>query len=59
MLLSTLWQIDPNTTMGYLVLGYVVMWGIAFLYVLNLAVKQRNLRRDITLMRRLLEEDEG
>lgn len=58
MLWSTALQVDPNTTMGYLVLGYAVMWVIALLYILGLAFKQRNLRQDIALMKRLLEEDE-
>ncbi|MCB0032714.1 MAG: hypothetical protein KDE51_01745 [Anaerolineales bacterium] len=59
MLWSTALQIDPNATMGYLILGYAVMWVIALLYILNLALKQRNLRQDIALMKRLLEEDEA
>ncbi len=51
--------IDPNITLDYLLLGYGVMWLCALVYVLMLANKQRNLRRDIALMRRLLElEDE-
>lgn len=50
-------QIDPNITLDYLLLGYAVMWLCAFLYVLMLANRQRNLRRDIDLMRRLLEEE--
>lgn len=57
MLWSGLWQVDPTITMGYLVLGYAVMWVIAFLYVLSLAVKQRNLRQELELMRRLLEDE--
>lgn len=45
--------------MNYLILGYGVMWLICALYVANLASRQRNLRRDIHFLRRLLEEDEG
>lgn len=51
-------QIDPNVTMNYLILGYSVMWLICAVYVFSLANRQRNLRRDIALLRRLLEEDE-
>lgn len=49
---------DPNRFNQYLMLGYAVMWIVAMVYVLNLANKQRNLRQEIELMRRLLEEDE-
>ncbi|MBK8432669.1 MAG: CcmD family protein [Chloroflexi bacterium] len=52
-------QVDPSLTMNYLILGYGVMWLICALYVANLASRQRNLRRDIHFLRRLLEEDEG
>ena len=57
MLFSILQQIDPAITMNYLVLGYGAMWLICALYVLNLANKQRQLRRDIEFLRRLLDED--
>lgn len=50
---------DPNRFNQYLMLGYAVMWIVAMVYVLNLANKQRNLRQEIALMRRLLEEDEA
>lgn len=53
-------QVDnPNRFNGYLMLGYAVMWIVALVYLLNLANKQRNLRQEIELMRRLLEEDEA
>ena len=42
----------------YLLLAYVVMWIVALVYLLTIANKQRNLRQEIRLMRRLLEEDE-
>lgn len=59
MLLSELFQgIDPNITLDYLLLGYAVMWLCAFVYVLSLANRQRHLRRDVALMRQLLEDDE-
>lgn len=50
---------DPNRFNQYLMLGYAVMWIVAMAYLLNMANKQRNLRQDIKLMRRLLEEDEA
>jgi CcmD family protein len=57
MLHSFLLQIHPNTHLDYLLLGYAVMWLVAFLYVLSLAGRQRNLRRDIALLRQLLEDN--
>ena len=52
-------QIDPNLTNNYLILGYVVMGLIALVYVISLVSRQRNVQKDIELMRQLLEEDEG
>lgn len=52
-----MFQIDPNTTLNFLLLGYAAMWVIGFGYVLSLANRQRNLRRDIRLMRQLLEDE--
>jgi CcmD family protein len=57
MLFNILAQVDPNITMNYLVLGYAAMWLICAVYVLSLANRQRNLRRDIEFLRRLLEEE--
>lgn len=48
---------DPNRFNDYLVLGYVAMWLIGMVYVISLVVRQRNLHQDISLMKRLLEED--
>ena len=50
---------DPNRFNEYLLLAYGVMWLVVLVYLLNLANKQRNLRRDLQLMHRLLEEDEA
>ena len=58
--LNIAWQssINPNTFNNYLILGYAVMGVIGLVYVVSLAVRQRNLRQDIQLMERLLQEDE-
>jgi len=50
---------DPNRFNQYLLLAYAVMWLVAMAYLFNVANKQRNLRQEIRLMRRLLEEDEA
>jgi CcmD family protein len=45
-------------TTPYLILGYAVMWLIGTFYVVTLINRQRNLRQDINLLQKLLEEDE-
>jgi len=50
--------IDPNITLDYLLLGYVVMWVIALFYVITLHSRQRNMRQDIALLKQLLEEND-
>ena len=51
-------SIDPNNFNNFLILGYVVMGLIGLVYIVSLAVRQRNLQQDIQLMERLLQEDE-
>lgn len=50
--------VTPDTFNNYLVLGYFVMGVISLVYIVSLAVRQRNLRQDIQLMERLLQDDE-
>ena len=52
-------QVDPFITIEYMVLGFGAMWVIAGGYVAFLAVQQRNLKRDIDLLNRLLDEEEA
>ncbi len=49
---------DPDKFNGFLLLGYGVMWLIVMIYVASLAMRQRNLRRDIELMEQILQEDD-
>lgn len=48
---------DPNRFNGYLVLGYLVMSSIALIYVLSLAIRQRNVEKDIALLQQVLGEE--
>jgi len=50
--------IDPNQFNGFLILGYGVMWLIVMVYIISLYLRQRNLRRDLELMKRILQEDD-
>lgn len=49
---------DPDKFNNYLLLGYAVMWLIFMLYIASLAIRQRNVRRDIELMEQILQEDD-
>lgn len=49
---------DPNQFNNFLFLAYVVMGVIALGYIISLGVRQRNLRRDIELLKRILQEDD-
>jgi heme exporter protein C len=47
---------EPNRFNAYLIGGYVVMSGLCLLYMLYLYNRQRNLQKDIALLRQLLQE---
>ena len=49
---------DPDKFNSYLLLGYAVMFLIVMIYIASLALRQRNLRRDIELMEQILQEDD-
>ena len=49
---------DPDKFNGFLLLGYGVMWLIVMIYIISIALRQRNLRRDIELMEQILQEDD-
>lgn len=50
-------MMQPPDTFGYLLLGYGVMFGLLFLYVLSWQLRRRNLEKDLEMMKSL-EEDE-
>lgn len=50
--------VDPNNFNDYLMLGYFVMAAIGLVYIVSLALRQRNLQQDLHLMKRLLQDDE-
>lgn len=55
---AALQGVDPNQFNDFLLLGYGAMWLIGMLYVASLAIRQRNLRRDLDLMEEILQEDD-
>lgn len=48
---------DPNRFNAYLIGGYVMMSTFCLVYMLYLAIRQRNLVNDIALLQQLLQED--
>lgn len=47
---------DPNQFNNYLLLGYVAMWAIGLVYIIIMNTRQRNLEKDINLLKRLLKD---
>jgi hypothetical protein len=45
----------PNT-LNYMLLGYAVLFGLPFLYVLSWIVRRRNLAKDLELLQSLKDE---
>lgn len=50
MLFTMLLQEGPAETTGYMIFGYIVIFGAIFLYIVSLYLRQRNLKRDLELM---------
>jgi CcmD family protein len=43
--------------MTYMIAAYSVIWLLTFVFIASIFVRQRRLRRDVTLMEQLLETD--
>ncbi len=56
-MLATLFPLlaaDPTPdTSGYMVAGYIVIFGIMLVYLVSLLVRNRNLRRDLETLEEL------
>lgn len=46
----------PANTMGYMIAGYAVIFGVMLIYMVSLVVRWRNLRQDEQLLQDLKEE---
>ena len=42
----------------YLIAAYAVFWGLTFVLVLSIWLRQRRIDRDLQVLRTLLDEDE-
>ncbi|MBL8055424.1 MAG: hypothetical protein JNK29_01935 [Anaerolineales bacterium] len=47
---------DTPDTFNYLLLGYAVLFGLPFLYLLSWWFRRRNLQRDLELLQTLNDE---
>jgi hypothetical protein len=57
MLFSMMLQEGPAQTTNYMLIGYAVIFGSMLIYVISLYLRQRNLERDLELMKEL-EKDQ-
>lgn len=47
---------DTPNTQDYMILGYAVIFGLPFLYVLTWWFRRRNLQKDLELLQSLRDE---
>ena len=55
-MINTLLLQAPAETTRYMIAGYVVIFGIMFLYILSLIIRSRNLKREMETLKEL-EQD--
>ena len=53
MLFSLLTQQGPAETTGYMVAGYIVIFGLMLVYLVSLIVRFRNLKQDLQVLEEL------
>lgn len=52
-------QDSPAETTGYMVAGYLVIFGLMAIYLLSLFIRQRNLRQEAALYENDLENNKA
>jgi len=55
-MINTLLLQAPAETTRYMIAGYVVIFGIMFLYILSLIIRSRNLKREMETLKELEQE---
>ena len=48
-------QSGPAETTSYMIAGYAVIFGVMFLYIVSMFVRQRNLQADLALLEEMEE----
>jgi CcmD family protein len=50
-------QPGPANTVSYMILGYAVIFIVIFIYLMSLAIRSRNLRQDLEVLKDLEEKE--
>jgi hypothetical protein len=56
-MISTLILQVPAETTRYMIAGYSVIFGVMFIYLVSLFVRNRNLKRDLELLKELEQKE--
>jgi hypothetical protein len=56
-MISTLILQAPAETTRYMIAGYSVIFGVMFIYLVSLFVRNRNLKRDLELLKELEQKE--
>jgi hypothetical protein len=49
-------QEAPANTTGFMIAGYVVIFGVMLIYLISLMIRQRNLQKDLEVLEDLSAE---
>jgi hypothetical protein len=50
-------QEGPADTAGYMIAGYIVIFGVMLIYLASLYLRQRNLKQDLEVLQDLEEKE--
>ncbi len=56
MMFLKLLQDAPAETTGYMIAGYIVIFGVMFIYLVSLAVRNRSLGQDLEVLEDLQQQ---
>jgi L-asparagine transporter-like permease len=51
-------QAGPANTVSYMILGYAVIFVVILIYLMSLAIRSRNLRQDLEVLKELEEKEQ-
>lgn len=47
----TIFQIGPAETTGYMILGFVIIFGVLALHLISLRLRRQSLERDLAILK--------
>jgi hypothetical protein len=50
-------QDAPANTVNYMIAGYVVIFGVILIYLISLAIRNRNLKQDLEVLEEVEAKD--